>query len=45
MIWLDDHDGVDAWVVQRFGINHINKDDDAPLLDATGTGPGSGQRA
>ena len=39
MIWLDDLTGQDAWVVQRFGINHINKDAQAPLLDAQGSGP------
>ena len=36
MIWLDDLKGRDAWVVQRFGINAIDKATDAPLLDAQG---------
>ena len=36
MIWLDDLGSEDAWVVYRFGINHINKAASAPLLDAQG---------
>jgi len=37
LIWLDDQTGVDAWVVHRFGVNRIEKDDQsAPTLDAQG---------
>ena len=37
LIWLDDQGGNNAWVVHRFGINTIDKDDaTAPLLDAQG---------
>jgi len=36
MIWLDDSNTEDAWVVYRFGINPIDKDAEAPLLDAQG---------
>ncbi|MBK5332720.1 MAG: tandem-95 repeat protein, partial [Ilumatobacteraceae bacterium] len=37
LIWLDDQGGNNAWVVHRFGINTIDKDDAlAPLLDAQG---------
>jgi Bacterial Ig domain len=36
LIWLDDLTSEDAWVVQRFGIKAIHKDDEAPLLDAQG---------
>jgi hypothetical protein len=44
LIWLDDQSGNDAWIVHRFGINHVKKDDaDAPLLDAQGQlKPGAG---
>lgn len=36
LIWLDDQAGQNAWVVHRFGINPIDKNADAPLLDAQG---------
>ena len=37
LVWLDDQGGNRAWVVHRFGINTIDKDDaTAPLLDAQG---------
>ena len=52
LVWLDDRGGNNAWVVNRFGINTIDKDDaDAQLLDAQGqvkadgdgtAGPGTG---
>jgi large repetitive protein len=37
MIWIDDQIGIDAWVVHRFGVNHIDKDDgDVPVRDTQG---------
>jgi Bacterial Ig domain len=37
LIWLDDQAGEQAWVVHRFGINVIDKNDETvPLLDAQG---------
>ncbi|MEP7112292.1 MAG: Ig-like domain-containing protein [Ilumatobacteraceae bacterium] len=37
LIWLDDQGGEQAWVVHRFGINAIDKNDETvPLLDAQG---------
>ncbi|MEY2415724.1 MAG: large repetitive protein, partial [Ilumatobacteraceae bacterium] len=52
LVWLDDRGGDHAWVVNRFGINAIAKDDSrAQLLDAQGqvkangdgtAGPGTG---
>jgi hypothetical protein len=37
LIWLDDQSGENAWVVHRFGINPITKNDQSvPLLDAQG---------
>ncbi|MEY2400259.1 MAG: large repetitive protein, partial [Ilumatobacteraceae bacterium] len=37
LIWLDDLDGQDAWIVHRFGINHVSKNDRAAVqLDAQG---------
>ena len=37
LIWLDDEGGDNAWVVHRFGINTIDKNDaKAPELDAQG---------
>ena len=36
LIWIDDQAGQIAWVVHRFGINTIDKNADAPLLDAQG---------
>ncbi len=53
LIWLDDQSGVFAWVVHRFGINTIPKNDDRAQLfdaqgqviesgDATGAGPAAG---
>ncbi|HEY0519356.1 MAG TPA: Ig-like domain-containing protein, partial [Ilumatobacteraceae bacterium] len=37
LIWLDDASGEDAWIVYRFGINHIRKDDKSSVqLDAQG---------
>ena len=44
LIWLDDQRGVNAWVVHRFGINTIDKDDpNAQLLDAQGQVKADGQ--
>ncbi len=45
LIWIDDQSGDNAWVVHRFGINPIKKNDtSAPLRDAQGQvmNPGSG---
>ncbi|MDP9463728.1 MAG: Ig-like domain-containing protein, partial [Actinomycetota bacterium] len=37
LIWIDDQSGDNAWVVHRFGINTITKNDSsAPLLDPQG---------
>ena len=36
LVWLDDPSGEDAWVVHRFGINHIRKNAVAPEYDAQG---------
>ena len=49
MIWIDDVEGNEAWVVQRFGQRKINKaDPNAPLFDADGTtvagGDGEGDK-
>ncbi|MEO8267796.1 MAG: Ig-like domain-containing protein [Ilumatobacteraceae bacterium] len=36
LVWLDDTTGEDAWIVHRFGVNHILKDAPAPEYDAQG---------
>ncbi len=36
LVWLDDQPGPNAWVVNRFGIKTIDKNQEAPLLDAQG---------
>lgn len=37
LVWLDDQPGESAWVVHRFGINTIDKNDlSAPVLNAQG---------
>ncbi len=35
-MWLDDQSGEHAWVVYRFGINTIDKNQEAPAFDAQG---------
>ena len=36
LVWLDDESGRFAWVVHRFGINTIDKNEEAPQFDAQG---------
>jgi hypothetical protein len=36
LVWLDDRSGENAWVVHRFGINIIDKNSFAPVVDAQG---------
>jgi hypothetical protein len=36
LVWLDDQSGDHAWVVNRFSINTIDKNQKAPVLDAQG---------
>jgi Bacterial Ig domain len=45
MIWIDDEAGSQAWVIQQYGVQPINKNDTAaPTVNAQGeiTNPGSG---
>ena len=42
LVWLDDTTGEDAWVVHRFGVNHILKDSVAPEYDAQGQAQDNG---
>ncbi len=42
LVWLDDTTGEDAWVVHRFGVNHIIKDSPAPEYDAQGQAQDNG---
>ena len=42
LVWLDDTIGEDAWVVHRFGVNHVLKDAPAPEYDAQGQAQDNG---
>ena len=42
LVWIDDTTGEDAWVVHRFGVNHIRKDSVAPEYDAQGQAQDNG---
>ena len=48
MIWIDNEAGSEAWVIQQYGVQFINKNDTAaPTVNAQGeiTNPGSGAEA
>ena len=42
LVWLDDTQGEDAWVVHRFGVNHIRKNATAPEYDSQGQAQDNG---